>query len=300
MIRVLLAALLCVAAEAADIDKLWDFDLPAESEQRFRTALVAAQREADVALQAELVTQIARARGLQGDMAAANAALDSLVPRLAELPPAVSVRYMLERGRLYQLATDIPKAKRWLRNALSHAQRHQLDYLAIDALQMLGYLETAKNAVGLQMQALNLALASQDPRAQNWLGVLYQNLGWTYRNQRDYPKALDFFRQAQAWHEQRGGGKPWLIARWSVAKVLRESGEPDKALLIQLDVERGWQKLGQTDGHVLEEIGENLLTLGRRAEARPYFVRALDVLSRDPWFARNEPARHARLAKLAQ
>lgn len=56
---------------------------------------------------------------------------------------------------------------------------------------------------------------------------------------------------------------------------------------------------GTVDGYVFEEIAENLAALGKREEARPYFGKAVDELSQDEWFAKNEAARLANLKSRA-
>ncbi|GAB3266210.1 tetratricopeptide repeat protein [Chitinimonas naiadis] len=294
--------LLCLAAfaSAADIDGLWDYDRPVESEAKFREAYRKAEREQDVAAQAELLTQIARAQGMQGKIEEANKALDALSTSLGELPPLVSVRYLLERGRLLIAAGEQKKAWRWFRNAMLLAQRNNLDFHAIDAMHMLGIVEPGKTAIDWNLKAIAVAERSSQPHAADWLGSLYNNLAWVYHDQKDMTKALEYLRRAQTWHEQHGGGRRLLIARWSVAKLLRETGDPERALTIQLDLERAWNKLGEEDGYVYEEIAENLFALGRNDVARSYFRRALVTLSRDGWLVKTEPARIARLRQLAQ
>ncbi|MBN9180191.1 MAG: hypothetical protein J0J00_06515 [Microbacterium sp.] len=81
------------------LDELWDFEDAAASEARLRAAADAASgADAD-----ELQTQVARALGLQGRFAAADAVLDALDPAAS---PAVQTRVVLERGRLRNSAGD--------------------------------------------------------------------------------------------------------------------------------------------------------------------------------------------------
>jgi hypothetical protein len=67
------------SAMAIDLNSLWDFDDPAATEQRFRTAMQHASRDDALLLQ----TQIARTYGLRGDFAAARAMLADVEPHLA-------------------------------------------------------------------------------------------------------------------------------------------------------------------------------------------------------------------------
>ena len=52
------------------------------------------------------------------------------------------------------------------------------------------------------------------------------------------------------------------------------------------------------DGYVFEELAENLLALGRDAEARPHFAKAWELLSQDHSQDRADEARLVRLRRL--
>jgi hypothetical protein len=58
------------------LDALWDFDDPAESERRFEMLLPRARGEHDGAYLAETLTQLARAQGLQRRFEDADRTLD--------------------------------------------------------------------------------------------------------------------------------------------------------------------------------------------------------------------------------
>ncbi|MDQ4046296.1 MAG: hypothetical protein M3127_02890, partial [Actinomycetota bacterium] len=77
------------------LDRLWDFDHPELSEQRFREAMADGTYDADE--RAELATQLGRAIGLQGRFEEADALLDSLD---GEDEPTIGIRIVLERGRI--------------------------------------------------------------------------------------------------------------------------------------------------------------------------------------------------------
>lgn len=81
-----------------------------------------------------------------------------------------------------------------------------------------------------------------------------------------------------------------------VAWTLRALKLRDDALrlLQNLDAESA----DAPDGFVFEELGQNYSALGRHAEARPQFVKAWDLLSRDHSSARPAEARLERLRRL--
>ena len=102
---VLLATLVTGIASAdapldvAALDRWWDFEQPAASEAKFRAEL--AQLSTDSGACLELMTQIARAQGLRRQFDQANATLDQVEASLAGHAPRISVRYLLERGRVF-------------------------------------------------------------------------------------------------------------------------------------------------------------------------------------------------------
>jgi tetratricopeptide (TPR) repeat protein len=72
-------------------------------------------------------------------------------------------------------------------------------------------------------------------------------------------------------------------------------GRVDEALAVQRALEQNGDGM-----YVYEEIAECLLLLKREAEARPYFAKAYEMLSKDPWLAENESARLERLKESGQ
>jgi hypothetical protein len=57
------------------------------------------------------------------------------------------------------------------------------------------------------------------------------------------------------------------------------------------------ESVGSSDGYVYEEIAECLLALGRKDESRPFFAKAFEALSADPWLPEREPERLERLRR---
>ena len=85
------------AMGALDVQALWDFGAPAESERRFREALERASGDEAIILK----TQIARTYGLRADFDKARALLRELEPAIASAGAEARTRYWLELGRTY-------------------------------------------------------------------------------------------------------------------------------------------------------------------------------------------------------
>jgi uncharacterized protein YbaP (TraB family) len=254
-----------------DIRALWDFDDPAGSEARFQAALAGAGGDDALSLQ----TQIARTYSLRGRDADAHALLDRIEPELAGAGAEPQVRHRLERGRTWRSARQSERARPLFEAAVGLAQAAGLEDLAIDAMHMMALIEPGADAqMAWNRRALAAALAARDPAARDWDASLANNIGMAQHGQGRYEDALASFRTALAARERIGDPARVRIAHWMIAWTLRSLQRHDEALAIQLRLEREAAAAGRPDGYVHEEIGENLLALGRAAEARPWFARA--------------------------
>jgi tetratricopeptide (TPR) repeat protein len=283
-----------------DFDALWDYDQPAKTEAAFRALLPQAEAAGDLSYLIELLTQIARTQGLQRDFAAAHQTLDQALARLSDDLKRARVRYLLERGRVFNSSGKREEARPLFQAAWEEGQAAQEDFHTVDAAHMLAIVAPPDEQLGWNLKALALVEQTSDARARTWGGSLYNNIGWTYHDQGQYEQALETFQKALAWQQTQGGTRPILIARWSVARTLRSLGRLDEALAMQQALLEDWKPLGGSAGYPEEEAGECLLALGRAEEARPYFARAYAKLSQDPWLVAEEPARLARLKQLGE
>jgi tetratricopeptide (TPR) repeat protein len=285
-------------SELSDFEALWNYDDPAATEAAFRPLLAAAPP--DGGYQVELLTQIARTQGLQRRFDDAHLTLDDARRRLdaGAAGARAQVRYLLERGRVFNSAREQDKAVPLFREALEAAQAAGEDFYAVDAAHMLGIAEPPERQTEWHLQAIALAEQSGQPRARNWLGALYNNLGWTLHNQGHHAEALALFEKALAFRQARGQAKETLIAQWCVGRALRSLGRVEEALAIQRDLLAQHEANGDRDDYVFEEIAECLVLLGQDDEARTYFGRAHAELSQDVWLRENEAARLERLKQM--
>jgi tetratricopeptide (TPR) repeat protein len=192
------------------LDELWDFGDPAGSERRF--AAEAASPAHTDAERAELITQQARALGLQERFGAGRALLESL-GQAAD--PAVRTRVRLEAGRLLNSAGNAAEAVIEFEAAAALARSGGLLFLEIDALHMLALADRARSRERTA-KAIDRALAAPDDRTRRWLVSLYNNLGCSYSEAGDLDQALAAFRQAQEWAEQVGTAQQRAWAREAV------------------------------------------------------------------------------------
>ncbi len=287
-------------SELTDFDALWNYDDPAATEAAFHPFLAAAQPGSGYHI--ELLTQLARAQGLQRRFEDAHATLDEAEALLAAgtAGARARIRYLLERGRVFNSSKQKDRAVPLFREAWEAAQAAGEDFYAVDAAHMLGIAEPPARQTEWHLKAIALAEQSSQPRARNWLGSLYNNLGWTLHDQGHHADALDLFERGLAFRRERGQANETRIAQWTVGRALRSLGRVEEALAIQRDLLAEHTLNGSTDGYVFEELGECLLLLGRPDEAQPFFAQAHAELSADPWLAENEGERLGRLKELGR
>lgn len=278
----------------SDIDTLWDFDDPAESEQRFRALLPAAKD--DVAYELELLTQVARALALQNKFDEAAALLDDIENRLGDDMTRARLRLLIERGRALNASGRRDEARPLFEQAWELGRdTDELD-LAFDAGHMIAITEAPE--VTRSLEIISAAETSHDPRAEHWLAPLYNNIGWTYHERGAFEQALAQFERALAWREQQGQARETRIARWCVGRTLRSLGRYRGALELQRALHAEVELAGEPDGYIEEELGELLLLTEGLEAARPHFASAYALLAQDQWLAAAEPERLARLKAL--
>ncbi len=282
-------------APRPDFDSLWDYDRPEASEAEFRRLLPAARASGDPDYLVQLLTQVARAQGLQMRFDEARRTLDEAEAMPTGEAGVASIRLLLERGRIFNSSKRHEESKALFREAWELARRVRAEAFAVDAAHMLGIVETEEASVEWNQKAIAIAEASDDPKARRWLGSLYNNLAWTRHDGGDPAASLHLFQKALAAREAEGDAKKIHVARWSVARALRSLGRLDEALAIQLRL----LTEGTPDGYVHEEIAECLLARGEEKEAAPHFSAAFHALSSDPWLTRDEPGRLERMHLLS-
>jgi tetratricopeptide (TPR) repeat protein len=232
------------------LDELWDFGDPAASERRF---VEAQEREPDESRQAELLTQEARAVGLQGRF---DEAID-LLESVEILSPAVEARVLLEQGRVLNSSGRPADAVPLFEEASVKASAAGLEFLAVDALHMIAIADRAQSEARTA-QALAVVAASSDLRTQRWEISLRNNRGWTLHEDGRYDAALEEFESAYRASLAVGTSEQQLVARWAIARCLRSLGRYQEALALQeeLAIE------DPDDPFVAEELGALRAALG--------------------------------------
>ncbi len=279
-----------------DFDSLWDYSHPDQTETKFIELLPQFPEEDPARL--ELLTQIARAQGLQREFNDAHLTLDQVENQLSIESSRARVRYLLERGRVFNSSGTPDEARPFFEQALIMAQELNEDFYAVDAAHMLAIVADLASSLDWNLRAIQMAESSADEKARGWLGSLYNNTGWSYHDMGEYELALKIFEKAESYFSAKGSADKLRIAKWTVARCLRSMSRIDEALSKQLALKAEFDSIGGSDGYVEEEIGECLLELKREEESKPYFAKAYELLSQDEWMMENETEKMKRMKEL--
>jgi tetratricopeptide (TPR) repeat protein len=273
---------------------VWDFDDLDGTEARFRERLAC---EAGAG-RAEVLTQLARAKGLRGDFRSGERLIEE-----AELVAAddevARGRIDLERGRLRISSGNALEALPLFESAFATALDAGEHFIAVDAAHMAALAAPDRHGFAAWTER-GIELANAHPDARYWLGPLLNNLGWEYYEAGDYPEALGAFERALAAREEEPENRAAIeIARYAVGKTLRALGRPEDAVPL-LETAVGWAEgVGKRDSWFHEELAEEYAALGRVDEACAQARLALSLLrDADPSLAEDSD-REARLRELA-
>jgi len=281
-----------------DFDAKWNFDDPAATQKVFMEILEGVSFEDHPEYHLELRTQIARTLGLQQKYEAAHATLDVVEADLTPAFTTAQLRYLLERGRVFNSSKQPERSRSYFLESWELGQKHGADLYAVDAAHMLGIVDVPEARLSWNEKAVELAEKSPDPGAKTWSGSLYNNIGWTYHGQGEFEKAMAAFKKTYDWYAERNDEKYMGIAEWSIARTHRSLGDLDEALKIQKKLAREMAVSGNEDGYVYEEIAECLYAKGEIEKAKPLFLKAWEILSQDIWLQQNEEERLERLKEL--
>lgn len=169
---------------------------------------------------------------------------------------AVTVRILLENGRLLNSAGQPAESVQLFKRAADLAAHNGLDFLRVDALHMLAIVDAHRVQAWTEAALAAVEAASGSPaerqRIARWRISLLNNLGWALHDVGEHPSALEAFESALGAAKEFGTEQHVFSARWALARQLRELGRNREALEIQ----RGLAAEDPQASYVQEELQE--------------------------------------------
>ncbi len=295
---ILITALIILAAETPDIDTLWDYSNPKQTEILFKDLLKDYPKEGEWTI--SLKTQLARAMGMQQKFDSATAVLDDVEGELKKDMAEANTRYNLEMGRVVFSSGDRDKAREYFQRAIDISEGGDIPMLYLDALHMMAMVLPPEEGIKYNLMSIEYIEKSENDVLSGWLGPLYNNTAWTYNDLGEYDKAMKLFLKDAEFRQAIGDDRGYLITQYSIGFTHRQMGNIDRALQMQEELRSTIEENRlPPDGYNLEELGELYMIKGEEERAKEFFGQAYEILSQDPWLISNEPDRLERLKEVS-
>jgi tetratricopeptide (TPR) repeat protein len=280
-----------------DFNKLWNFNEPKATEEKFTALLEAARKAGDASYLLQLLTQIARTQGLQGKFAEAHATLDGVQAQLRDDLILARVRCLLERGRVFNSSGAPEKGRPLFVEAWELASAAGETKSAADALHMIAIVEPAP-AGKIEWNLRALEYIDKNPQEKRWLNAVYNNLGEAYLLAKDYAKALDCFQKLAEMSRERKE-EPWIYTLKDISKCLRLLGRSAEARAVIAPVYSQQKENGESDGWISGELAECLLAMNETEAARALFKEAYAAFLKDEYVVKHEAEMMKRVKEMA-
>ena len=277
-----------------DFIKLWNYNDPAATEKKFRDLIEPAKHSGDASYYLELLTQVARAQGLQDKFTDAHATLDEVQMQLRDDLKTARVRYLLERGRVFTSSNQPEKAKPLFLQAWELASAANETKYAADALHMVAIIEPLP-ADKIKWNEKALQYIEAHPEERRWLDAVYNNLGEACLLMKDYQSALACFQRVVELDKERGR-EPWIYSLKDISKCQRLLGRTNEAMAVIQPVYDDLKKKQESDGWISGELAECLLAQGKKADAKALFKEAYAAFQEDDYLIKHE-SEHVNLIK---
>lgn len=272
-------------------DEVWVFQDPETSEEKFK-ALMPLAKENDLAYYAELIGHLGRSISLQKRYDEAHKALDLAIPILSDDMTVATIRYYLERGRVYHWQSNRSEATANFQKAMDLAIEHKEDFLGADIAHMMAIVpDKHEDQIPLHKKALEFVENSSCPNAKLWTATLNNNIAHSYQELNQHDLALSHYKKTL--ELRQSAAESTFYAKWAVGRAYRLAGDPRKGLEILTPLLEEPQK--GSVGHVFLEQAECELLLEKIAESRVNFRKAYNYFrdfvhqqSRNTWYKPDE------------
>lgn len=301
-----------VDTKLENFDDAWSLGDPIKIEKRFYELLPQAESLEDKSIYLQLLSQIALVKALQKKFEEAHKVLDKAESLLTPKYNLAQVRILLERGRVFQQAGNIPEARGYFEQSFELSAKNKFDFHTINAAHMLAIVsEKTEDKIKWNQLAIDMAVNSKEKRAHDWFGSLYNNLGQNYLELQQFEKALVSFQKALEYRKKEGYIPNIRVAQWAIGRALRLLNRLDEALPVQNEILKEYDAMEQSGnydipvqmfelvrGMVNEELAEIYNAKGKNAEAKKFAQDAYKALSQDAMFRETSSERLERLQQL--
>jgi len=244
-----------------------------ESRDIYLEVVEKAETEKDNSLLTEAWSQVARSFLIVDDKENGKKWLQKASDIASDKEPLGWSRYLGVRGRFEWQDKDLETAVKTFKEMYDFCSANKLHDRAVDATHMIAIIVPPEEQVEWAKKGIAQAEAG---KSEKWLGPLWNNLGATYEDLKQYDNAVDAYLKARDYHYKYGDDMNKLIADWAVGHAYRLAGDFDNAIKWIKPVLDRSEKLEATEfiGWSCKEIAEIEINNSNFKEALDYLIRA--------------------------
>lgn len=238
----------------------------------YKQAATAAEQTGDLTVQVEALAQVARAYSIQGQLAAGEPWLKQAAELASPSDPIAWSRFQNVTGIFQRERGERELATETFIRLYDYCREREMYRRAIDAAHMVAIAADLETQIAWAYKGIAAAEAGG---YEDWLAILWNNLGWTLDDLGRYSESLTALRKARDYHWRTGSDLMKLIADWSLGHALRMTEKADSARIV-MEATLAWaQRRYEADpspteaewlGFVYQELGEQRLLAGDRAD----------------------------------
>jgi len=250
----------------------------------YEEAAKAAEEEGRRSTRIEALAQVARSYSITGDGEKGESWLNQAAALAQESEPLGWSRYRLVLGVYQREAGQREAATQTFIELYEYCLAHDLHERAVNAAHMVAIAADLETQVVWGKKGIAAAEAGGH---EEWLGPLWNNLGWTYDDLGRYEDSLQALITAREYHYRGGSDHAKLVADWSVGHAHRVVGEAGIAHEWLTDVHLRATQRYERDrspdtaewvGHAARELAELAVAGGKTEEAYDLMREALSRL----------------------
>lgn len=244
--------------------------------EKYTHTVEVAKAEFNRPVEVEGLAQMARVNLIKNNKNIGREFLDQAFKRASDSDPMGWSRYLGVRGRFEWQDDDLPKARQTFDDMYVYCNTNALWSRAVDAAHMIAIVaETVEEQIEWGRRGIE---AAESGGVESWLGPLWNNLGATLYDDKQFEPALEAFIKAREYHWKYSGETAKLYADYHVGMTYRHMGQFEKSAEWIRPVLAWAERLGDHSaiGQACEELGEIAIAEGRRDEGLSYLNRSRD------------------------
>ncbi|MBL4847875.1 MAG: hypothetical protein JKY65_20360 [Planctomycetes bacterium] len=252
-------------------DKIFSARRHGEALKAYQAAATAAKSAGDLSSEAEALAQVARMYSLTKRLDEGRPWLEKARALASEDHPWGWTRYLGVRGIFERESGEPKRSLATFAEYHDYAKERGLYTRAIDAAHHAAIVAPPAEQIRWAERGIAAAEAGDE---RGWLAVLWNNLGTTHEERKDWKAAVTAYTKAKEFHDQTGGPVQKIAAAWALGRAALRAGDLAQAETLLpgcLEQARrgveGAPAAEQSEwlGFTLTSHGELLVARGRRA-----------------------------------